>query len=153
MLDERGVTSSFIFTGFREDVARLVAAFDVFVLSTHGEGLPLVILEAMARGVPVAATEVGGIPEVVRHGETGLLHAHGDDAALASHLSSLLSDEAGAAALGEAGRRHVEREFGRERFAREMAGLYRELIGAGAGVLREREGRAGADALKQLGGN
>jgi glycosyltransferase involved in cell wall biosynthesis len=153
MLDARGLTRSFIFTGFREDVARLINAFDVFVLSTHGEGLPLVILEALARGVPVAATEVGGIPEVVRHGETGLLHAHGDDAALAEHLRALLSDEARAAALGEAGRRHVGSEFGRERFAREMTSLYRELLGERAGARRATDGRATADALKQLGGN
>jgi glycosyltransferase involved in cell wall biosynthesis len=153
MLDARGLTDSFIFTGFREDVARFVSAFDVFVLSTHGEGLPLVVLEAMARGVPVAATGVGGIPEVIRHGENGLLHAHGDDAALAEHLRSLLSDEVGAAELGEAGRRHVESEFGLERFAREMTNLYRELLGDKAHARREREGRAAADALKQLGGN
>jgi glycosyltransferase involved in cell wall biosynthesis len=152
-LDAHGVTRSFIFTGFREDVARLTAAFDVFVLSTHGEGLPLVILEAMARGVPVAATEVGGIPEVIRHGETGLLHAHGDDASLAEHLRALLSDEGRAAELGEAGRRRVGREFSRERFAREMAGLYREMLGVGAVERREAEGRAGRDALKQWGGN
>jgi glycosyltransferase involved in cell wall biosynthesis len=128
MLEAAGVTRSFVFTGFREDVGRLVGAFDVFVLSTHGEGLPLVVLEAMARGVPVVATEVGGIPEVVRHGETGLLHAHGDAEGLAAHVSALLSDEARAGALGEAGRRSVESEFGRGRFAEEMAALYRELL-------------------------
>lgn len=127
-LEALGVTRSFIFTGFREDVPRLFGAFDVFVLSTHGEGLPLVILEAMARGVPVVATEVGGIPEVVRHGETGLLHSHGDEEGLAAHVSELLSDAARAGALGEAGRRAVESEFGRERFAAEVAALYRELL-------------------------
>lgn len=148
-----GLTGSFIFTGFREDVGRLVSAFDVFVLSTHGEGLPLVILEAMARGVPVAATEVGGIPEVVRHGRTGLLHAHADDAGLAAHVSALLSDAGLAGELGEAGRRLVGGEFSRERFAGEMAGLYRELLRVGAPAAGGAAGRPAAGALGQLGGN
>ena len=149
-LEALGLTRSFIFTGFREDVGRLVGAFDVFVLSTHGEGLPLVILEAMARGVPVVATEVGGIPEVVRHGETGLLHAHADDAGLAAHVASLLSDEARALALGEAGRLLVENEFSRGRFAEDLARLYRELLRVGAPAAA---GRPAAGALGRLGGN
>ena len=145
-LRESGVTPHFIFAGFREDVARVLNAMDVFVLCTHHEGLPLVLLEAMAQALPVVATAVDGIPELVRDGETGLLHAHEDDAGLAAHLTSLLRDEARARALGEAGRRFVRSNFNQEQFARSMAELYRDLLrlgpprpGAGprAGALKE----------------
>lgn len=128
MLAEQGVAPYFIFTDFRSDVARLIHALDVFTLSTHDEGLPLVILEAMAAAKPVVATAVGGIPEVIRDPETGLLYAHRDDAQLAAHLLSLLCDEARAASLGEAGRKHVELNFSRERFAAEMIELYRQAL-------------------------
>lgn len=131
-LSAEGVGESFTFTGHRADVARLVGALDVFVLSTHTEGLPLVILEAMAQGKPVSATAVGGVPEVVADGETGLLHPPGDDARLAAHLLSLLGDEALAARLGAAGRRRVETDFTPERCAAEVAQLYRDVLGVGA---------------------
>ncbi len=129
-IDERGVGGAFLFTGQRRDVPRLLDAIDIFVLSTHWEGLPLVILEAMAHGKPVVATGVDGIPEVVRHGETGLLAAHADDEQLAAHLMLLLTDRSAAARLGAAGRDHVQRHFSREQFAASMDTLYREMLGA-----------------------
>lgn len=132
MLAAEGVSDCFIFTGHREDVARLIGALDVFVLSTHTEGLPLVILEAMSQGKPVVATAVGGVPEVVADGETGLLHAPGDDARQAALLLSLLSDELLAARLGAAGRRRVETDFTPARFAAEMSQAYRDALGVGA---------------------
>jgi glycosyltransferase involved in cell wall biosynthesis len=147
-LEDAGVERQFIFTGFRADVARLMSAFDVFVLCTHFEGLPLVILEAMARGRPVVATAVDGIPEIVIDGETGLLHPHGDDGALAARLLSLLGDEARAARLGEAGREFVKMKWSRERFAADMVGLYRDVLrldgagGAGLGDAAEAVGAA-----------
>ncbi|HEX8284204.1 MAG TPA: glycosyltransferase [Pyrinomonadaceae bacterium] len=140
-LADAGVESRFVFTGFRTDVARLMGAFDIFVLCTHFEGLPLVILEAMARGRPVVATAVDGIPEIVIDGETGLLHPHGDADALAARLLSLLGDGARAARLGEAGREFVKMEWSRERFAANMVATYRDALGLGrAGV---GAGRAG----------
>jgi glycosyltransferase involved in cell wall biosynthesis len=130
MLDEEGVRDYFIFTDHREDVARLVGAMDVFVLSTHTEGLPLVILEAMAQGKPVVATAVGGVPEVVGDGETGLLHPPGDAAAQADHLLALLRDGALRGRLGEAGRRRIETQFTCERFAAGMIKLYCGMMGS-----------------------
>jgi glycosyltransferase involved in cell wall biosynthesis len=132
-LEREGVASGFVFTGFRTDVARLMSAFDVFVLCTHFEGLPLVILEAMSRGRPVVATAVDGIPEIVHDGRTGLLHPHGDAETLASRLLSLLEDEALAARVGDAGREFVKMEWSRERFAANMARLYGDVLGVGEG--------------------
>ncbi len=102
---------------------------DVFALSTHYEGLPLVILEAMAQAKPVIATAVDGIPEIVIDGETGLLHGHLDDAQLAANIISLLQDEARAAKLGEAGYEFVKKNFSKEQFAMNMVNLYRETLG------------------------
>ncbi|MEO8563676.1 MAG: glycosyltransferase family 4 protein [bacterium] len=123
-----GVLDSFLFTGFRSDVARVMRAFDVFVLSTHFEGLPLVILEAMSLGLPVVATAVNGIPEVIDRDEIGLLCVHEDVDALASRLIATLTDPALAARLGEAGRESVRQRFGMEAFAENVATLYREAL-------------------------
>lgn len=128
---EYGVEPYFVFAGFRHDVRRALAAMDVFVLSTHREGLPLVLIEAMAEGLPVVATRVDGVPEIVREGETGLLHEHEDDAGLAAGLSSLLADSARAARLGEAGRAFVRERFNRAQFAANMTDLYRQMLRAG----------------------
>lgn len=128
MLAESGVAQHFVFAGFREDVPRLIAAFDIFVLSTHCEGLPLVILEAMAQAKPVIATDVDGIPEIVLDGVTGLLHAHEDDAQLAAQILSLMENKQRAEALGEAGRLFVQTQWSRARFAEDMASLYRGML-------------------------
>lgn len=129
MLAASNLTSYFVFTDFREDVPRMIDAMDVFVLSTHHEGLPLVLLEALAQAKPVAATAVDGIPEIILDQQTGLLHAHQDDAQLAAQILSLLKDEAQAARLGQAGREFVKTNFTRERFVRNMADQYREVLG------------------------
>jgi glycosyltransferase involved in cell wall biosynthesis len=129
-LDGRGIAGSFIFTGYRSDVARLINALDVFVLSTHCEGLPLVLLEAMARGTPVVATAVDGIPEVVRDNETGLLFPHEDAETFARHVTALLNDRARARRIAEAGRRLVAASFSSAQFADSMNTVYDELLGA-----------------------
>lgn len=129
MLRAAGVASHFVFSGFRDDVARLVGAMDIVTLVTHSEGLPLVLLEAMAQEKPVVATAVGGIPEIVSEGRTGLLHGHEDAGGLADAFVSLLGDPARRRQLGAAGRAYVEANFRNERFAGELTGLYRELLG------------------------
>jgi glycosyltransferase involved in cell wall biosynthesis len=125
-----GIGSHVTFTGFRPDISRLLAAMDIVTLITHFEGLPLVLLEAMAQGRPIVATATGGIPELVVHEETGLLHQPQSVTELASHIRLLLQDEAQARRLGEAGRRLVEERFTMERFSANIAGLYRFLLGA-----------------------
>lgn len=129
MLADCGVSPYFIFTDHRDDVTRMISAMDIFVLSTHTEGLPLVILEAMAQAKPVVATAVGGIPEIVKDGETGLLYPHGDDALFAEQLLSLLQNESRAANLGTAARQFVKTNFTKERFGMEITNVYREMLG------------------------
>lgn len=128
MLASQGVAPYFIFTDHRDDVDRMISAMDIFVLSTHTEGLPLVILEAMAQAKPVVATAVGGVPEVVREGETGLLHAHEDDEMLANHLLSLMRDEELRHKLGAAGQAFAKERFTVASCAERMSAVYREAL-------------------------
>jgi glycosyltransferase involved in cell wall biosynthesis len=130
MLRAEGIADHFTFTGFRDDVTRLVGAMDIVTLVTHSEGLPLVLLEAMAQEKPVVATAVGGIPEIVHDGRTGLLHDHEDAVGLANAFLSLLGDAARRRELGLAAREYVEANFRNERFAGELARLYGDLLGA-----------------------
>ena len=89
-----GIEDSVRLTGSRDDVAELLAAFDVFAMSSRHEGLPIALLEAMASGLPVVATRVGGIPEVVDDGVNGLLVPPGDAGMLAAAIGKLLDDRA-----------------------------------------------------------
>jgi glycosyltransferase involved in cell wall biosynthesis len=129
VLDDCGVGHAFVFTGQRTDIARLLRAFDLFVLSTHWEGLPLVILEAMSQATPVIATDVDGIPEIVTHGETGLLFPHEDDRQLAADILSLLRDRDRAEGLGRAAQRLVQAQFTTRQFAASMNDVYSRLLG------------------------
>lgn len=128
-LKANGVADYFIFTDHRDDAQRLIAAIDIFLLSTRTEGLPLVILEAMAHAKPVVATNVGGVSEVVDGGVTGLLHAPRDDVQQATDLLRLLEDPSLRKKMGEAGRQQVITKFNKERFAAELGGLYYEMLG------------------------
>lgn len=116
--------------GERRDVPELLAGADAFVLSSRSEGLPISILEAMSAGLPVVASAVGGVPELVVDGETGLLVPPGDPEALADALGRLLGDAELRRRLGAAGRERAEREFGLERFRREHLELYERLLAA-----------------------
>jgi glycosyltransferase involved in cell wall biosynthesis len=128
MLAAEAVTEYFIFTDFQPNVTRFLDAMDIFVLSTHGEGLPLVILEAMAQSKPVLATRVGGIPEIVVDKKTGLLHQPQDDEQLSAHILALLKNEELSIRLGKAGRQAVETDWSRKRFARDMKNLYMQML-------------------------
>lgn len=106
-----GLASRVHFTGWRDDVADVLALADVFVLPSESEGFGRVLVEAMAMGRPVVATEVGGVPDVVVAGETGLLVRPTDPVALADAVQALLADPARAARLGAAGRARAESTF------------------------------------------
>jgi glycosyltransferase involved in cell wall biosynthesis len=116
------------FLGFRNDVARVIAAADVVVLPSHAEGFPLAVLEAMACGKPVIATPVGGVAEAVVDGVTGLLTPPGNPAALAEAIARLVSDEALRRRMGAAARRRIEERFSMTVFARAVQGVYSDLV-------------------------
>jgi glycosyltransferase involved in cell wall biosynthesis len=119
-----GVAERVVFAGPRDDVPSLLAGCDVFCLPSTAEGLPIVVLEAMAAGRPVVASAVGGTPELVGDGVTGLLVPPADPERLAEALGSLLADPARARALGEAGRERVRREFSLQRSTARVLDLY-----------------------------
>ena len=128
-----GVGDRVHFLGSRRDVPALLAASTVLVLPSHPvvETLPLAVLEAMAAGVPVVASRVGSIPEVIRSGENGLLVPPGDAPALAGAIERLVEDDALARRLAAAARRTVEERYSAQRMADGYAALFQELAGEG----------------------
>jgi glycosyltransferase involved in cell wall biosynthesis len=106
-----GLADAVDLAGERGDVAELIAGAAAFVLSSRSEGLPLSILEAMAAGLPVVASRVGGVAELVVHGETGLLVSPGDPESFAAAVQRVLDDSDLRRRLGEAGRERVRTHF------------------------------------------
>jgi glycosyltransferase involved in cell wall biosynthesis len=119
--------------GARNDVPRYIAVMDVFVLSSSMEGLPLAVLEAMAAGLPVVATAVGGLPNLIDDGKTGFLVPSGDENAMRDRLRALRADPALARAVGERGRTLARARYSREQMVSRYLSLYAEM-GAGAGA-------------------
>ncbi|MEW5944782.1 MAG: glycosyltransferase [bacterium] len=118
----------FRFLGVRGDVRNLLAAMDIFVLSSTSEGLPYVILEAMAMGKPVVSSGVGGIPEAVTSGREGVLVAPGDVDELTRALAWLLSEPRRRVEMGEAARKRVRETFTVERMVGETEEVYRLML-------------------------
>lgn len=126
---ELGITERTRFLGFRSDAPFLVHAFDVAAVPSLYEGFGLVLLEAMAAGRPLVASEVSAIPEIVLDGETGLLAPPRDAEALAAALDALLSDPERAARMGAAGRARLLSEFTVGRMVDATADVYRSVPG------------------------
>ena len=122
-----GVEKAIEFMGERDDVAEILAESDIFVLASRSEALPLTVLEAMAAGLPVVASRVGGLAEVVAEGETGLLVPPGDPAALADALGRLIDDPQLRQRLGAAGRARAETHFTLDRCLGAHLDLYTRL--------------------------
>ena len=127
-LDELGIADKFIFTGHRNDVSRLIDIMDICILCTHQEGLPLCILEFMARRKPVVATDVGGISEIVKPGVTGYLHRHGDSRDFADAIMSLIEDPRMANRLAQAAFENIRQNFSPHIFADEISNAYSDLM-------------------------
>lgn len=128
-LGERlGILSQVVFAGMRRDVADLLPLFDVFVMPSLSEGFGIAIVEAMAAGRPVVASDVGGIPESVDHEATGLLVPPGDPAALAAALYDLLTRPDKARALGVRGRQRARERFSIESVVKRHEDLYEDLL-------------------------
>ena len=123
---ELGVAERVTFLGEVRDIPALLSRARMFVQPSLSEGIPLTVLEAMARGLPVVATRVGGLPEVVIDGETGLLVPAADPPALAEAVLTLWRDPDAAGRMGDAGRRRAEERFDVRRMVSQYEALYLE---------------------------
>jgi glycosyltransferase involved in cell wall biosynthesis len=124
-----GLAGAFALGGFRVDLDRFLPFFDLLALPSYTEGMPNVVLEAFAAGVPVVSTAVGGAPEVVEDGVSGFLVPAGDPDALANRISAALQSEDRLRDMGMQGRQRVHDHFTFEAQARQYRRLFRELKG------------------------
>ncbi len=127
-LEQHGLGNRFRLLGFRRDIPDLLAAADIFCLTSRREGMPVSILEAMAGGRPVVATDVGGVRELVVDGETGLIVPPGDPEALAHALAELLADPERRARLGAAGQTRARSRHTIERAAEATTRVYNQAL-------------------------
>lgn len=133
-IETLGVAGRVSLLGVREDVPALMAAADLFMLSSVSEGISVTLLEAMAAGLPIVATDVGGNSEVVEHGQTGLLSPRADSSALAVNMVGLLSDGATRNAFGQAGRERLMKLFTQDRMHAAYCEIYDQMLGLAVGA-------------------
>ena len=126
---ELGLEDVVRWAGYRTDVRELLPACDVFVLPTREDAFPTAVLEAMAAGLPVVASRVGGIPEMVEGSVTGVLVPTGSPARLAEAVAGLLSDRRRAHGLGVAGRRRAREAFSTDAWLARLEGVYGRALG------------------------
>jgi len=130
-VERRGVAGRVLFLGWRDDLHEIMPLFDVFVLPSLNEGMGRVLVEAMAAGRPIVASRVGGIPDLVRHGENGLLVAPRDEIGLGESIALILDNPDKAEAMGAMGRIRC-REFDLCAMVSKLDSLYRSLLAAPA---------------------
>lgn len=128
LIRERGLSGQVRLLGAGNDVAPLLGCADVFLLPSRVEGFPNAVMEAMAAGVPVVASHVGGIPDLVRQGQDGFLHEADDVAGMARSVLTLLDDAALRKRLGEAARQRVMKEFSLEKLGDRALRQYAALL-------------------------
>lgn len=128
LVNERDLNSIVTFAGFQSNALEYMAAFDLVVLPSVLEGFGIVLLESMAMGKPVVASRVGGIPEAVEDGVTGILVPPANSRELAGALVSLLENSTLRQSMGEAGRKRVERLFSLERTIKEIECVYDHVL-------------------------
>jgi glycosyltransferase involved in cell wall biosynthesis len=126
-----GLKEKIIFTGFKENIPEILASFDIFVLPSRSEGFGRVNLEAMAMGKPVVSTNVGGIPEVVLDGVTGILVPPGNAKSLSHAIMRLLNDPRLRASMGRKGRKRVEQYFTLHAHVQRVQEIYGEVLQSG----------------------
>ncbi|MDR0787710.1 MAG: glycosyltransferase [Gemmatimonadota bacterium] len=126
---ELGLEKTVTFTGFRPDTARLLNNFDLYVMSSEREGLPLALAQGMSTGLPVVSTRAGGAQELITSGRDGLLVPVRDPVALADAIDSLARDPSRMAEFGFAARRTIEENFAIGKMVARYEGLYHELLG------------------------
>ena len=128
LIEEHGLIDRFVLTGLRRDVPRMLAAMDVFLLTSLWEGLPRVIPQAMSMRVPVVANRADGTVEAITHGETGFLVEPGNLDALAQHCLTLLRNPERRCAMGERGRAFATHEFDVREMVAKIDRLYNDLL-------------------------
>ncbi len=125
---EFGLSENVVFTGLCKDVRGILSTFDIFVLPSLNEGMGICLLEAQALGVPVVATRVGGIPEVVRENVTGILVPARDSKVMAEAIINLLKNKSLRENMSEEARKWVGSRFSAEAVVEKISDLYKELI-------------------------
>jgi glycosyltransferase involved in cell wall biosynthesis len=130
LIDQLRIRPFVLMMGRRNDMPAQYASFDILVSSSRKEGLPIAILEAMASGLPLVATAVGEVHNVVRNGETGILLPTGDPAALASAIVDLLRDRAKRRRLGSVARQWVESQYSADRMSNDYLDTYKDAVTA-----------------------
>jgi glycosyltransferase involved in cell wall biosynthesis len=133
-INRLGLRDRFVLAGFRADVASYLPHLDLAVLSSTTEGLPVFLLEAFAAGIPIVATAVGGIPEVVEEGKSGYLVPSADPGALAARILDALRNDEFRHALGRHGQERVRRDFSAPQQAARYAELFTRLAGAASSL-------------------
>lgn len=128
MARDMGLESNVIFTGFREDVLDLVNALDLFLVTSHHEGIPMSVLEAMALGKAVVSTNVGGMSEIIEDGVSGMLVQADNPGEIASKCLMVVTDRALGGRLGENAVNRIEDEFSTSKLRDRMLRLYREVV-------------------------
>lgn len=126
---ELGLEGKVLMPGFVSQAEECLPAFDVFAMSSCMEGLGSIVLDAFAAGVPVAATAGGGLPELVRPGENGLLAAVGDAPALADAINCLLENPALTKELSSKAKQRVRSEFSVARMVEQYQAVYERILG------------------------
>jgi len=126
-IQELGIEKNVIRLGYRSDVLELLSGVDIFALPSHTEGLPYSLLEAGGLGLPIVATDVGGVDELIRPGETGLLAQPKSPKEFGKKLDKLIRNEGFARRLGQKAKVKVKEEFNAQRLAREVSQTYESL--------------------------
>jgi glycosyltransferase involved in cell wall biosynthesis len=125
--DNLAITNKVIFLGWRPDVEEIIPCFDLVALPSLNEGMGRVLVEAMAAGMPIVASQVGGIPDLVKHDKNGLLVPPRDAAALELTISNLFDDENKRKRMGDVGRKMC-RHYSLEAMAAQIDDLYERLL-------------------------
>ncbi|MBN1527371.1 MAG: glycosyltransferase family 4 protein [Candidatus Omnitrophica bacterium] len=127
-VEDLGLSGNFIFTGWRDDVPEVMRIFDIEVLPSLNEAVGIVLIEAQAAGVPVVATNVGGIPEIMKDKETGILVPPADSRALSGAIIALLSDKDSRSRMGENGKAWVRGKFSSDMMVGNISALYQAIL-------------------------
>jgi glycosyltransferase involved in cell wall biosynthesis len=126
-VEKAGLTDKVLFLGWRSDVDEIMGCFDIFVLPSLNEGMGRVLVEAMAAGLPIVASRVGGIPDLVKDGKNGLLVPPADSSALAKATSDLVENMEKRERMGQAGKKMC-RPYSADAMVEQIDDLYKELL-------------------------